>query len=303
MGKYRPFILFGIAIIVALITGFLVVNYLQTKSKGKEVALETQHIAVAKVDLTWGTAITPEVITTKPFLKDSLPGGYFSDPSSLSGRVLISNIKANEPIFESKLAPTTVKTGGVAAVISQKKRAVSVRVDKVIGVSGFVHPGNRVDVLVTMPSGKEGTPNPITKIVLENMLVLATGQEIQTKGKEEKATPVEVITLEVTPEEAEKLALAATEGKIQLALRNFSDSEDVFTKGMTIPVLLGSYSTYGSVQETKAVPVRATGGRRPTPMAAKKPETGKPEIEKKPGVTVELIKGTKASEVKFEGGE
>jgi pilus assembly protein CpaB len=115
---------------------------------------------------------------------------------------------------------------------------------------------------------------------------------------------VEVITLEVTPEEAEKLALAATEGKIQLALRNFSDSEDVITKGMTIPVLLTSYSTYGgSVPEAKAVPVRATGGRRPTPMTAKKPETGKRDIEKKPGVTVELIKGTKASEVKFEGGE
>src|SRR4030043_577685 len=158
MGKYRPFILFGIAIIGALITGFLVVNYLQTKSKGKEVALETQHIAVAKVDLTWGTAVTPEVITMKPFLKDSLPGGYFSEPSSLSGRVLISNIKTNEPIFESKLAPTTVKTGGVAALISPKKRAVAVKVDKVIGVAGFIYPGNRVDVLVTIATGKTSEP-------------------------------------------------------------------------------------------------------------------------------------------------
>src|SRR4030042_5208140 len=301
MGKYRTFILFGIAIIVALITGFLVVNYLQTKSKGKEVALETQHIAVAKVDLTWGTAVTPEVITMKPFLKDSLPGGYFSEPSSLTGRVLISNIKANEPIFESKLAPTTVKTGGVAAVISPKKRAIAIKVDKVIGVSGFVHPGNRVDVLVTLHQEKAQTS--ITKTVLENILVLAAGPEIQTKGKEEKASPVDVITLEVTPEEAEKLALAATEGKILLALRNFNDTEDVVTKGMTIPTLLASYSTYGSVQEAKVVPVKATGSKKPTPVMGKKIETGKPALEKKPAFAVELIKGNKVSEVKFEGGE
>lgn len=114
MGKYRPFIVLGMAVLVALITGVLTYNWLQ--------------------------------------------------------------------IFESRLAPTSIKTGGVAAVIRSKKRPVAVKVDKVIGVSGFIHPGNRVDVLVTIATGK--TSDPITKIVLQNILVLAVGPEISKTGEE-----------------------------------------------------------------------------------------------------------------------
>jgi pilus assembly protein CpaB len=293
MGKYRPFIFLGVAVIIALITSVLIYNFLQRKARVKEVALETLPIAVAKVDLNWGTVISKEVIEMKPFLKKTLPGGYFSDLSFLTGRVLISPVKANEPIFESKLAPTTIKTGGVAAVVSPKKRAVAVKVDKVIGVAGFIYPGNRVDVLVTIATQK--TSEPITKIVLENILVLAAGPEIQAKGKEEKATPVDVITLEVTPEEAEKLALAATEGKLQLALRNFIDTEDVHTRGITIPALLAGYS---APKETKPVTRKGAPVKKPAPAVTKAPEEKKPPV-----FVVELIKGTKASEVKFERSE
>ncbi len=100
---------------------------------------------------------------------------------------------------------------------------MGVKVDKVVGVSGFIHPGNRVDVLVTL-SRSDRQNEPTTKIVLENILVLATGTELEKSGKQEKPAQVDVITLEVTPEEGEKLALAATEGKLQLALRNYSDT-------------------------------------------------------------------------------
>ena len=293
MGRYRPFIILGIAVIIAFVTSVLIYNYLQRKARVKDVTLETQSIAIAKVDLNWGTVLTSEVIEMKPFLKKSLPAGHFSDPPSLTGRVLISPVKANEPIFESKLAPTTIKTGGVAAVVSPKKRAVAVKVDKVIGVAGFIYPGNRVDVLVTITTGK--TPEPITKIVLENILVLAAGPEIQTKGKEERPSPVDVITLEVTPEEAEKLALAATEGKLQLALRNFIDTEDVLTKGTTIPALLSSYTTS---KETRPVARRGVAAKRTTPAVSTAPKEKKP-----PAFVVELIKGTKSSEVKFERSE
>lgn len=300
MGKYKPFILLGVAIIVALAATLLISSYLKRQARLKQVPLETLPIAVAKVDMSWGTVLTAEMIATKLYLKSTLPGGFFSDPASLSGRVLISNIKANEPIFESKLAPVTVKTGGVAAVISPKKRAVSIKVDKVIGVSGFIHPGNRVDVLVTLHSEKGQTPT--AKTVLENILVLAAGPEIQTKGKEEKASPVEVITLEVTPEEAEKVALAATEGRILLALRNFNDTEDVVTKGITIPTLLGSYSAYNAPTEAKAVPAKTKGVKKPVPAISKNTETEK-ATPSKPAFVVEVIKGTKSSNVKFEGGE
>ena len=294
--------MFGIAIFIALIATGLIINWLQTKAKLREAPLQTKDLAVSKVDLKWGTVLTKEMIETKPFLEKSIPAGYFPDPSSLAGRVLISPINANEPILESKLAPTTMKTGGVAAVVGPKKRAVAVKVDKVIGVAGFIHPNNRVDVLVTLTTSK--TSESITKTILENILVLAAGPEFEAKAKEEKQSPVDVVTLEVTSEEAEKLALAATEGKILLVLRNFTDTEDVITRGMTIPTLLASYSS-GPVQEAKAkvAPVKAAASKRPTSATQKKIETEKQGPVKPPPFVVELIKGSKSSEVKFEGGE
>jgi pilus assembly protein CpaB len=307
MEKYRPFVILGIAIFLALITTVLIISWLQTKAKAKAAApLETQEVAVAKVDLEWGTKLTSGMIETKSFLKGSLVGGYFSDSSSLVGRVLIFPVRASEPIFESRLAPTNVKTGGVAAVIRSNKRAIALRVDKVIGVSGFIHPGNRVDVLVTLASGK--ITNPITKTVLENILVLAAGPEMETRGKEEKPSPVDVITLEVTPEEAEKVTLAATEGKVVLVLRNFNDTEDFFTKGITIPALLASYSSPGPVKEAKGVTRKVVGSGKPVPGKLPTPVTERVESEKptpaKPRIfIVEVIKGSNVSQVKFEWSE
>jgi pilus assembly protein CpaB len=138
-----------------------------------------------------------------------------------------------------------------------------------------------VDVLVTMSKGKSA--EPITKIVLENMLVLAAGPEVQiVKGKEQQAAPVDVITLEVTPEEAEKLALAATEGKLQLALRGLTDTEEVLTQGSSIPTLLASYSGSGpAAKPTARRPVQAT----------------------KRVFYVELIQGGKVITKKFEEGK
>ena len=147
MGK-RPFLLLGTAVFIALITSFLIYGYLK-KSRVTPVAIEKESVAVATVDLTWGTKLTKEMMRQIDVPKGSLPGGFFSGPSAIEGRVLIYPVKANEPIFESRLAPTHVKTGGVAAVVNPKKRAMAVKVDKVIGVSGFIHPGTRADVLTT----------------------------------------------------------------------------------------------------------------------------------------------------------
>lgn len=298
MGKNKSFIVLGIAIVVALITSLLIYNWLQQKSKAKEAIVETQIVSVATADLPWGTVLSNTMVKRVPFFKESLPAGYFSDPSSLMGRVVISPVKTNEPILESKLAPTSIKTGGVAAVITPKKRAIAVKVDKTIGVSGFIFPGNRVDVLVTMQAGKN--PIPLTKIVLENILVLAAGPEMETRGKEQKPTNVDVITLEVTPEEAEKLALAASEGKLQLALRNLTDTGDVLTQGTTIPALLSSYSA-APVKAAMPVTGKKAAGKRPVQPAVAK--TTEPVKEKPPAFVVEMIKGGKVSEVKFEGVE
>ena len=294
--------LLGVAVIVALMTSLLIYGYIQKKGRVQEVAVEIQPVVVAAVDLSWGTRITNEMLKKVNFLKGSLTAGYFSDPALVVGRVLLYPVKINEPIFESRLAPVEVKTGGVAAVISPKKRAIAVKVDKVIGVSGFIHPGNRVDILMTLGTGR--TFNPVTKTILENILVLAVGSETrERKGSEEKSSPTDVITLEVTPEEAEKLALAATEGRLQLALRNFSDTENVVTHGTTVSTLVGSHSPIPP-KETRPPSRREVEVKKVAPQ-----ELPPPPVEKKvdpPKVsthTVELIKGSKVSEVKFEGSE
>jgi pilus assembly protein CpaB len=307
MGRYRPLVLVVTAAIIALITSLLIHNYLQKRVKVRDVTLETEPVTVAKSDLSWGTKVTKEMVKTVDFLKGSLPRDTFLDPSFVVGRVLIYPVKANEPIFESRLAPTNVKAGGVAAVISPKKRAVAVKIDKTLGFPGFIRPGNRVDVLVTLASGRASSP--VTKTVLENILVLTAGPSTETKGKEEKMLPVEAITLEVSPEEAEKLALAATEGRLQLALRNFNDTQDVFTPGATIPTLLTSHSrspVKEMKKETKVVVKKEVENKKPVEQIVVPPplaEVTKVETVKPPAYTVELIKGSKMSEVTFEGSE
>lgn len=262
MGKNKAFIILGVGVLIALLAGLLTHGWLKGKARTQVRASETQTVTVAALDLAWGTVITKGMIKTAPFLKQTLPDGYFLDPAKLEGRTLISPLKANEPILESRLAPSSVTGGGIAAVIGQQKRAMAVKVDKVIGVSGFIHPGNRVDVMVTLNRNEKIT-TPITKTVLENVLVLATGSEMEKVGKGEKAAPVDVITLEVSVDEGEKLALAATEGKLQLALRNLADAKAVTTRGTTIPALLSSLSGTGSSDGAKPVRVRRVASPAP----------------------------------------
>ena len=308
MGKYKSVILLGAAIMVALITSVLIFGYLQRKGKAQEAVIQTEPVVVAAIDLFRGTTLTNEMLKKVDFLKGSLTGGFFADPSSLVGRVLIYPVEAHEPIFESRLAPVSVQKGGVAAVITPKKRAVAVKVDKVIGVSGFIHPGNRVDVLMTLGTGR--TYAPVTKTILENVLVLAVGSETkERKGVEEKSSPTDVITLEVTPQEAEKLALAATEGRLQLALRNFGDTEDVKTRGTTLKNLVGSLS-YSPAREIKPTARKEVVIKKTTAPSLPKPPpptipppVHQTESKGPPTFTVELIKGSKVSEVKFEGSE
>jgi pilus assembly protein CpaB len=205
------------------------------------------------------------MIKTTPFLKDSLPEGHFIRASDLNNRVVIASIKKGEPVVEHRLAPDSIKTGGVSAVLESGKRAVAVKGDKVMGISGFVNPGNRVDVLVTLRDPKSKLDK--TKTVLENIPVLATGTQIQKNDKGEPM-PVDVYTLEVSVEEAEKLALAASQGKLQFALRNITDAKPVLTKGTTISQTLASLSK-----------------REPKKKAARKWQP------RNSSVTVEIIKG------------
>jgi pilus assembly protein CpaB len=288
--RYKPIILIVLTVFVALCTSILVYRWLKDRS----VALASQrgelvNVTVAVTDLSWGTIIKPEMVKSVPFLKGSLTG-FITDPAKAAGRVVITPIKADEPIFESRLAPSDITKGGVAAVISPNKRAMAVKVDRVKGVSGFIHPGNRVDVVATFrPSFSQ---LPVTMTVLENIPVLATGTdtEIQEiKGKQEKPVEVDVITLEVSPDEAEVLALSAAEGKLQLSLRNFSDTANPAAKGTSMQALVRFLSGKGSAPEKKVT--HKKGATVTEPMPARENYS-----------KVQLIEGHKVDEVKFKEG-
>ena len=240
MGTSKAVIMLGAGILIALFASVFAYGRLERRSNVQVQAVETAPAVVAATDLPRGVVLSKAVVKVESFLKKSLPAGAFAKPDVIEGRTLLYPVRTGELILESGLAPTTLQGGGVAAIITPTKRAMTVRVDKVVGVSGFIHPGHRVDVLVTLPQAGEGA-KPVTKIVLENILVLAAGVELEKSGRQEKPAQVDVITLEVTPQEGEKLALASTEGKLQLALRNGADNAEVMTGGTTFPALLASY--------------------------------------------------------------
>ena len=248
-----------VAFVIALVGSILTYGWMTKQGSTQTVVkvdADAVKIAVAIDDLPWGTELKKEHIIFSPFLKESLPENYFTDPALLEGRIIISPLKQREPIIESRLAPTSVTTGGISAVLQPGKRALAVKGDKIIGLSGLIQPGNRVDVLVTWEDPRN--KREITKIVLENIVVLATGTEMQKNDKgEENTAPVDVYTLEVTPEEGERLTLAATEGRLQFALRNIIDTETVYTRGVTISDALKSYSKKTS-SSGKSIPVART---------------------------------------------
>ncbi len=283
MKRYKPVILLVLTVLVALTTSLLTYRWLKVRAAGNQRG-ETVNVAVAVTDLNWGTVIKPEMVKTVPFLKGSLAAGFFTDPALVAGRVVITPVKSGEPIFESRLAPTDITKGGVAAVIAQNKRAMAIRVDKVKGVSGFIHPGNRVDVVATFRPSFSAMP--VTVTVLENIPVLAVGTDTEIRDKQEKPIEVDVITLEVSPGEAEVLALASTEGKLQLSLRNYSDTKNMATKGTSVQSLIALLS-----------------GKPPAPEKRKvKHKEVAPEPVKEYYSNVQLIEGHKVNELKFKEG-
>ena len=286
MKSWKTLLPIGLSLVIASGGSFLLYQWFSGKQGiNKEIVKvesEASPVVVASADLVWGSKLKPEMLKTTPYLKESLPAGHFSTINELKGRILINPIKVNEPITEHKLAPNSIETGGVAAVLKPGKRAIAVKGDKVIGISGFINPGNRVDVLVTVedPEKKEEK----TKTILENILVLATGTQIQENEKGEPS-PVDVYTLQVDPEDGEKLALAAAEGRVQLALRSIIDTETVLTTGVTIPKMLASFS----YEEEKPKPSETSTKKRPNKRRWIPRNT----------VTVDIIKGTDTSQKKF----
>jgi pilus assembly protein CpaB len=221
-----------VAVFFGLIAAYGIYNFLSYQQKEADVLrAANQEIVVAAQDIPPGTTLNDEaikkgLIKTTPWPKTSIPVGAFSSPQQVVGKVNRVKILANEPILESRLAG---EGAGLTVRLEAGKRALAVRVDEIIGVSGFIVPDDRVDIILTTTPLGATADMKISKIVLQNKRVLSVAQN--TEQKDGKPQLARSITLEVTPEEAEKMSLASSEGQIVLALRGLGDDKETMTIG------------------------------------------------------------------------
>lgn len=266
-------------IVLSLVAGLAAVLVAAQWLNGR--AVQTIQVAVAARDIDLGSPLNATMVEMVGWPKDTVPSGSFDTSKALDGRVLKTNLVRGEPIVEAKLAPLGAK-GGLSAVIKEGKRAVTVRVNEVVGVAGFALPGNYVDVMVNLTDTKS---EQVSKIVLERILVLAVAQEAnqdQTKPK-----VVNAVTLEVTPEEAEKLDLVRNVGTLSLVLRNQMDSKPILTGGASKQDILRVSSAVAVTNAEAPAVKKAVARSRPAAPKHAAKEAGK----------VEVIRGLQKSEV------
>ena len=223
MNRNRMLIGLTVAVVVGLFLSTYVYHAFKNASAVKPFI--AQHIVVAAIPLQLGTRVDANNLRLIPWPSDEPVSGMFTRIEDCANRALITPVAENEPILESKLA-STQSGAGLPATIPEGMRALSVAVNEVVGVAGFVIPGTMVDVLVTgnVAGSGRGSSENVTRTILENVKVLAAGQKIE-QDREGKPQTVPVITLLVTPDDAARLTMASTEGKIQLALRNTVDTK------------------------------------------------------------------------------
>jgi pilus assembly protein CpaB len=263
------------------------------------------NVVVAKVEIPVGSRIIKEHLGVAQFPRNVAPDGAFAViDDKLIGRVVVTRIAPREPITESRLAPVGA-AGGLSSVIPEGFRAMTVKVDDVVGVSGFIMPGTLVDiVVVTAPPKTTGQEEMVSKIVLQNIKVLASGQNIdKPKNDREVERSVKAVTLQVTPEQAEKLALASSEGKLQLVMRNSVDQGDEVTPGANKSTLLSGERAQPVPEpglgnkETKPATVVRRSRPRAASVVSASVRTQAPPPPPRP--SIEVIEGAKKRSVDF----
>ena len=281
----RLMIVLVFATIVGLIASFLV--YQVVRQMALAGAPEgTEPVVVAAVNMSMAESVTSQHVRLVQWPKSNIPTGAVRTLADAEGRVVRSAIMAGEPLLESRLAPELAGKGGVMPMlVPEGQRGVSIKVDEAIRESGFILPNSRVDVLVSMT--KPGSTNErIAKVILQDVPILAAGQTVEMRDN--KPITVTTVTLALTPEQTERLAVAQSEGRITLATRNLRDNELVRTSGATQATLLSDLRT-AAVAPPPAAPV----ARKPVAVAAPLPPPA-PE-----GHTVSVVRGTRLTEQQF----
>jgi len=251
MRRLPPWLWLMLALVFGAVATFMAMGWLKSQSQKvvQQKGPEMIPVVVATKDVPPTVALAGEQLMVRLWPQDTAMAGKFARLEEVVGRVTAIPLAAGEPVLENKLAPKGV-IPGLTALLPPDKRAMTVKVDEASGVAGFLNPDNRVDVLVSVDKG-DFNKDPISKVILQNLRVLGTGQRIE-KTLGEKPQVVPTVTLEVSPAEGERLALAVREGMISLVLRNQQDDHVISTLGVRTSTLLGRALPNPEVQEPKA---------------------------------------------------
>lgn len=280
MRNIRPLGALLLALVLGLATAAYAAIWLQQQS-----ASNTLQVIVAQRDLQMGTRLQPDMLQTLAWPKAAGIQDPLTTLDQAVGRVIHMPVLRGEPLLQSKLAAEGEK-GGLSSVLAPGQRAVTVKVNEIMGVAGFALPGNFVDVMVNMPDGEN---QPVSKIVIERIRVLAVAQDVSTN--ESKPRVVNAVTLQVSPQQAEQIDLARSVGTLSLVLRSYSDIIPVQTAGSRkLDLLPQVAAAVVASSAAKPAPARPRAARPAPPAAAAAPAPPVPEPSR-----LEVIRGLSLS--------
>ncbi|MGE5548076.1 MAG: Flp pilus assembly protein CpaB [Solirubrobacterales bacterium] len=260
--RYRAFVMLGIALTLGLVSAYMAKGWLETQLSTKATpAMAVTRIVVARTPLVFGSRIGTENLTMTDWPANAVPQGSFTNIQEVVGpnndRVALRSIEPNEPILVGKVSGLGGRAT-LSTIIGEGMRALTIRVNDVNGVAGFVLPGDKVDILLTrqIERNKEAT----TDVLLQNVKVLGVDQE--ASDRKEKPLVARAVTLEVSPDQAQKLTLGAEVGTLSLALRNVANADEATTRTITLDDLKGIKPKAEVKEDAKPVVtrVRASGG-------------------------------------------
>jgi pilus assembly protein CpaB len=267
------------ASVIGLLASLLVYRVVSQVARARSD--QSEQIVVAATSLGLADTVTSQHIKLVNWPKASVPPGALRTAAEAEGRVIRSSVVAGEPLIEAKLAPQLAGKGGIMPMlIPEGQRGVTIRLDEATRESGFVMPNSRVDVLVSMPKAP-GSNEKIAKVILQDVTVLAAGQIVEMKDN--KPVTNTTVTLALTPQQVERLAVAQSDGRLMLVQRNLRDTQFVRTPGATPSSLLSDIAPAPKPEAKPTVLARSA----PLPV---------PTLEKFP---VAVIRGTKVSEQTF----
>jgi pilus assembly protein CpaB len=276
--RRRLVLVLVLASVIGLLTSTMVYRILSGITRQDKA----ESIVVASVNIGMAETITGQHVKLVEWPKASIPSGAVRSLADAEGRVVRSSIVAGEPLLDGKLAPQLSGKGGLMPMlVPEGLRGITIKVDDATRESGFVLPNSRVDVLVSMPRAA-GSLEKVSKLILQDVVVLAAGQTVELRDN--KPVTVTTVTLALAPGQAEKLALAQTEGKLMLAMRNLRDDKVVETRGVTAATLLSDSSA----------PV-TTPAKSPRPRIVTAPLPA-PKVET---YAITVLRGGKAAEQVF----